>query len=42
MRTLAKLVIAIGLSWYVADQTGMTPLDGIDAMRAVSEQLVLP
>ena len=39
MSTLAKLIIAVTLSWFIADHAGMTPLDGIRTMQAVGEAL---
>lgn len=39
MSTLAKLIIAVTVSWFIADHIGMTPLDGIKAMQAVGEAL---
>ncbi len=39
MNAAIKLALALGLSWYLAAQAGVTPLDGIDQIRNLSELL---
>ena len=39
MSTLAKLIVAVTVSWFIASHAGMTPLDGIETMQAVGDAI---
>jgi len=39
MTTLSRLIIAVALSWAIAGHYGMTPMDGVAAMRLVADKL---
>tara|TARA_R110000868_G_scaffold87274_4_gene244233 strand:+ start:1322 stop:1447 length:126 start_codon:yes stop_codon:yes gene_type:complete len=41
MRTAVKLALALALSWYLATQAGVTPLDGINVLNDIKERLEL-
>ena len=41
MKTAVKLALALALSWYLATQAGVTPLDGINVLNNVKDRLKL-
>ncbi len=41
MKTAIKLALALAMSWYLATQAGVTPLDGINVLYDIKDALEL-
>ncbi len=41
MKIAIKLALMLALSWYLATQAGVTPLDGINVLYDIKDQLKL-
>jgi len=39
MNAAFKLALALALSWYLAAQVGVTPLDGIETLQTVTDKI---
>jgi hypothetical protein len=41
MKTAVKLALALAITWYLAAQACVTPLDGINVLNNLKDQLKL-